>query len=308
MRIALLVSALVCGCSGGGAAEPLAGEASGVPERRPRASREATRALPVEAAGTVEPSGLAFLDGELLSVSDEDDSAIFRIEIGDSVARMEPFLWIDGLDPRTRDLDLEGIAVCHGRIFVVSEAANEVFEVERSGKARWLGSGVRGHAMAHGLLSTPGAGLEGIACTDRGGLVLAGEREPRALIWLDLDPPRVGPVQILDLEDVVGGHRAFSDFSDLAWAPGHLWAVYRYSYEILEVLGDPGAALALVPIADFSSVALDPRHRYSSTRFGTAEGLAADDEHFYVIDDNNDLTRAAAPDDSRPMLFVIPRP
>lgn len=308
MQLVWLICALVCGCGPGSAAEPGSGRTAAVARPRPRANLGATRVLPVEANGEIEPSGLALLDGELLSVSDEDDSAIFRIVVGETSAEMEPFLWLEGLELRTPALDLEGIAVCDGRIFIVSEAADEVIEVERSGRARWLGGNVRDHAMARGLLSTPGAGLEGIACSERGGLVLAAEREPRALIWVDLDPVGVGAVQILDVADVTGAHLAFCDFSDLSSTPGHLWAMYRYDYQILEVVGDPGAVLALMPVLDFSSAALDPRYRYSSTRFGAAEGLAADDENFYVIDDNNDLPRAATPGDSRPLLYVIPRP
>lgn len=49
MRLALLVSTLVCGCSGGGAAQ-----AGAVAEPRPRASREATRVLPVDAEDDVD--------------------------------------------------------------------------------------------------------------------------------------------------------------------------------------------------------------------------------------------------------------
>ncbi|MBI2892607.1 MAG: hypothetical protein HYY06_03585 [Deltaproteobacteria bacterium] len=276
----------------------------GTAARTERPAVEKTRVLPVEADGPVEPSGLALLDGELLSVSDEDE-VIFRIVVGESSALMEPWLVIEVPDPRPPELDLEGIAVCEGRIFVLSEGANDVMEVDPSGRSRWIGEGARSAAIARGLLGSPGAGLEGIACAERGGLVLASEREPRALLWLALEEPGRVSSQILDLEDVVG--RSFSsDFSDLSSEAGRLWALYRYTYEILEVVGEPGS-VALIPVAELSSVALDPRHRYSSTRFGMAEGLALDDGYFYVIDDNNDLPRAEAPADSRPLLFVIPR-
>lgn len=279
--------------------------ACGAPERPRREKVPETRVLPVEAGSAVEPSGLALFEGELLSVSDEDDEVIFRIVLGETSAVMEPWLGLELPESRPPELDLEGIAVCDGRIFLLSEGAHGVLEVDLSGRARWVAEGVRSAAMARGLLGAPGAGLEGIACTDDRGLVLASEREPRALLWFAHGEPRSVRTQILDLEDVIG--REFSsDFSDLAAAEGRLWALYRYTYEILEVVGEPGS-VALLPVAELSSLALDPRYCYSSTRFGTAEGLAVDDGFFYVIDDNNDLPRAAAPADSRPLLFVIPR-
>jgi hypothetical protein len=297
----LVLCGLALGCHGGQAAADSRGDAGTEPS--PSGS---VRVLPVDSDMPVEPSGLAFFQGELLSVSDEEDRTVFRVEIGRAAASMEPAFHFDPPPDGPSDLDLEGIAVCADHIYLVSETADELLEVKPTGESHWVPAGVRRYAVGRGLLGTPGAGLEGVTCAEDGGLVLAAEREPRALLWMSLDPPGMTAAEILDLDDTLVGHSTFSDFSDLASEPGRLWALYRYRYQILEVIGEPGS-VTLEPVVDFGDRALDPRTRYVSTRFGMAEGLAADDGYFYVIDDNNDLPRAADPSDSRPILFVIPR-
>jgi len=52
----------------------------------------------------------------------------------------------------------------------------------------------------------------------------------------------------------------------------------------------------------------DPRYRYRDRAFGLAEGLALDEQHVYIVLDNNDEPRLNSENDRRGLLFVFKRP
>lgn len=254
-------------------------------------------ALPVSGPGDFQPSGLAFLDGRLLTVSDKTSDTIMEIEVGADAAVAHAAIAVRQPAGAHEDLDLEGIAVRGSELLLVSEARNAVLVVPADGPARWLPTDVAGPARAAGLLATAGAGFEGIAWLgDR--LVLAAEREPRGLV---VAGARVEAWQ-MDRTVVPLPAGRHPDFADLATDDGRLYALVRNGDAVVE----------LVPAGDrfvegraWSYATAAARYRYVDQRYGLGEGLTIAGDRLYVIFDNNGAGRVAAPGDRRPMMFVF---
>jgi hypothetical protein len=261
------------------------------------------RAVPVAGPGDFQPSGLAFREGRLYTVSDKTSTALMEIELGDGAAVARAAIPVRPPEGPREDLDLEGLAVDGGNFLVVSEARDRVLAVPADGgPARWLDVDFAGPARAAGLLATTGAGFEGIArLGDRLGdrLILAAEREPRGLVVAS-----DGQVDAWQMARTIvplpAGRSA--DFADLAVDGGHLYGLVRNGDAIVELR--PAGSRFLEARA-WSYAAVAARYRYVDQRFGLGEGLAIDGQHLYVIFDNNGASRVDRPGDRRPMLLVF---
>lgn len=88
------------------------------------------RHFPLKVRKGLEPSGLAFRGGRLLSVSDDHDGIIFEVHIEKDAARFEPFVRFRS--PGS-NLDMEGIACDPASvIYVASESTNRILKIEPS--------------------------------------------------------------------------------------------------------------------------------------------------------------------------------
>jgi hypothetical protein len=61
---------------------------------------------------------------------------------------------------------------------------------------------------------------------------------------------------------------------------------------------------------DFREIESAPENKYRLVLpfVGVMEGLAIDDNNFWLVTDNNGLGRVRFPNDARPTLFQCPRP
>lgn len=269
------------------------------------AELELERALPIEGASGLEPSGLLMHQGKLLMVSDKHDGVVFELTLGADVAKASPFVTFAPPDAESGALDFEGLAHgAHGSFLLASEARYRVLQVAADGQSQWLTPSVREPGARAGLFRKPNAGLEGVTLREDS-LLLAAEREPRGLLEAKSPFARWEAVAMPSAICPAPKPRS-SDFADLSVEGARTFALVRNAHLVLELrkldgVWREGAAFSYADTENAS------RFAYADRRFGLAEGLALDATHFYVALDNNGDRRANEPDDRRPLLFVFKR-
>jgi uncharacterized protein YjiK len=262
------------------------------------------RALPVAAEAHFQPSGLYLSRGHLLTVSDKHDEAVFELDLQSEVAVARPFLTFE--PPAGKALDLEGLTGNDdGSLLLASESQLRLLVVSPSGRAQWSAPSLEEAGRKAGLFQKSNAGLEGVARIGNQ-LVLAAEREPRGLLEADEKGGNVVAYRMPAAPCTARSKRS-DDWSDLTVSDGELFALERNTHHIVRLARVDGR-YRHVGYWSYAQTENDPRYRYEDRTFGLAEGLALDDQHVYVVLDNNEQTREAARSDRRPLLFVFRRP
>jgi hypothetical protein len=154
----------------------------------------------------------------------------------------------------------------------------------------------------------PGGDVEGIARLPNGGLLIAAEREPRGLIELPADFT-LGAARVWVMP---GGayplpRQRPADFTDLAVVGGQVLALVRNAHLVVQLTRTSGGWQE-GPAWSYAAAENDPRWRYADAKFGLGEGLAVNEAEVFVVLDNNEQPRAAAPADRRALLFRFRRP
>jgi hypothetical protein len=307
------------GLGAGAASEREEAQGRGTPSPLPLVL---SAALPLEVEASekdeFQPSGLLLHEGRLLTVSDKHDAAIYGIELAADHARVRPFVSFEPPADEPPPLDFEGLSPAPGGGWLVAcEAPRRVLRVEldpRSaasppvGLARWFSPSLAELGSPSGCLHEINAGLEGIALSAQGRLVLAGEREPRCLIELEAaDDLRSAQVWLMEGSAYAAEPGRSLDYSDLTLFRGALYALVRNTHLLVRLERTPdgwrqGAAFS------YRHAEHDPRYMYEDRTFGMAEGVAIDEQRVYILLDNNEKARAADARDRRPILFVFERP
>ena len=269
-------------------------------------------ALPISGLDNAQPSGLCWVDGNLYAVSDHHDHTICRLELLEDEAHIEPYITFNApwSGSWVRGLDFEGLAYRDGSFFIVSEATFRVLRVHETGRGlAWVTPSVKKAGSKVGLFNEKNAGLEGLALLGGGRVVLAAERAQRGLVDVVLDEEgkaRVFPLVCATTSLAIESPREV-DFSDLFFDGENLYALTRNGDAVVRITFDE-TDFEEHEIWSFGHVTNAPEYRYEDMTFGKAEGLTMDDEHVYVILDNNGMARASDPTDTRPLLFVFARP
>jgi hypothetical protein len=258
-------------------------------------------------------SGLLLLpNGQLLAVNDRSPG-VFGIEFipGTNVANLvlHPNLFsksqLAHLTPdRTHRYDIEGIARDHrGRIYLCDEAQRWILRCTPSApQAERLQ--IDWSSVEHFFSKYDrNASFEGIAIGNNR-LYVANERNHALIAVVDLDSltvvnhfsPRPASLRFWE-----------PHYSDLSWHRGTLYVLVRESRTILAVDPDSGQVRAEY---DYHAIELDPEFQYQLVVpfAGVMEGLAVDDDHFWLLTDNNHRPRLRYPHDRRPTLFRCLRP
>ena len=142
--------------------------------------------------------------------------------------------------------------------------------------------------------------------------LLAREREPRGLLDTEtMARNNIPRWQVMDTTDYPPGRNRVCDFADL-WSESRadrflLLALARNAECIVELLENHGTWKE-GRAWSFAKAVNDPRYAYLADPFGTAEGLALDSKHIYLVIDNNRSGRVANPKDRRSTLFIFKRP
>lgn len=265
-------------------------------QRANRTPLKLVRVLPIE--NIREPSGLTIHRNQLFTVSDEDDATIFRLRLDDKVAVAEPIVKIK-LPAETERLDLEGITIDNDDFLVLAEAARRVFRITPNGEIVST-QNIEDFATDQSF-ATPGAGPEGLAVVG-GTTIVAAERQPCSLLVLDTDrKPR--PIDADDNYPQLPPRP--KDATGLWVEQDELWCLSRNGESIIR-FDTNDHTLPILGIFSFQHHAI--QLTFSDNTFGTAEGLAADADHIYVVFDNNDLTAKNDPTDLRPRIAIFHRP
>ena len=309
-------------------------------ERAPELKLEA--ALPVDGMPRGNLSGLQHCNGQLLTLSDREDTSLFVLHRGEHAyqASVERFTlpaespsmlpvkllagaWLRGLSGQA--LDFEGLACDgEGNRYLVSESQLGVLRLPPSGdtpvQGSWLNldPAVYTEGEARGLWQQVNALAEGVAIDAQANtLWLAAERQGRGLVKLQRQGDQwVCPLagcgllaerRLLPTEPCGPGILTREvmpvDFSDLAYWKGWLWSLERNAHQVCRRNALSGQRERCWSFAQ--SVLVEP-YFYPDAPFGLAEALLISEEGIVIGLDNNNRLR---PDgDARPWLFHFTLP
>lgn len=267
---------------------------------------------PIEPFSHFEPSGLTIKDGHLYTVSDAHPS-IYKIELSDGVAHMVPQIDIDVTTLGALNLDLEGITHDGEHFYVVSEAHHRLIKVNSDGQAQWMthdGSSFYPEANKDGLFQVFNAALEALTYLGEGRFLLAAERQPRGLIEAQFDEngrllSQTNHVLDQSVHKLTKNRKP--DLTGLYFHDGEVYALHRNAELIHRWVKNDSGQFEEIDEWSFAHIVNHPAHAYQDMTYGHAEGLAVDDEHFYVILDNNGVPKSKQGNDKRPLLIVIKR-
>jgi len=250
--------------------------------------------------------------GELLTVNDRA-LAVYRIQFVPGVSAADLVRLPDCFTPpqvaalageKTGRYDIEGITEdALDRIYLCEEANRWILRfdprlhtVERL-KIDWT------PVQKYFSPVDSNASFEGIAIGD-GRLYVANERARGRIIVVDL-----ATLKVVDDFEVRSSVVSLwgPQYSDLCWFGGELYVLMREDHVVLRV--NPRSRQVLAEY-DFSKVESAPENKYRKLYWfaGVMEGLAVDENNFWLVTDNNGLGRESDPSDRRPTLLRCPRP
>lgn len=267
---------------------------------------------PIEPWGRVDPSGLTIKNGELYTVSDKN-STIYSLSIESDVAKMMPAIDFDAMSLGALNLDLEGITVVGDDFFLVSEAHHRMVRVQSSGEVTWVPDGPSFYPSAHqaGLFQIFNASLEAVIYLGEQRFLLAAERQPRGLIEVSIseDWSQISDQKnhVLNTTNHHLTKKRTADLTGLYYFKGDIFALHRNAELIHRWVKDKQGQYQEMGQWSFAHIVNAPEHQYQDMTYGHAEGLAVDDDHFYVVIDNNRMPKAKQGNDKRPLLMVLNR-
>lgn len=259
-----------------------------------------------------EPSGLTLKNGELFTVCD-DLNGIYKLSLNDDQTAsviLESKLPVEKLS--ALNLDQEGITSVDGEFFVVSEAHHKLVKVSGD-QLKWVpeqGS-VYKNAFEQGLFQVYNAGVEAVTYLGDRTFLLAVEREPRGLIEVTFNEDfsaivkQTNQVSIASEHQLIGSGAA--DLTGLFTHNGVTYALFRNAYVVHELIKNEFGQYVEGKSWSFEHIARHPDYVYADMTFGQAEGLAVDDDYFYIVFDNNNIPNAKNPNDKRPILIRAER-
>jgi hypothetical protein len=210
------------------------------------------------------------------------------------------------------NLDLEGITVVDGQFFVVSEVHHKLVRLKEN-KLSWVPElgGVYAEAFKAGLFQIYNAGMEAVTYLGDHTFLMSVERQPRGLIEVVFDTEFKS---ILKQTNQVFNDSKFPliesrqpDLAGLYYHDGKIFGLHRNAYLINELYKDQDGVYQEGQAWSYEHIVKDPRYAYQDMQFGHAEGLAVDDDYFYLILDNNNNPRLKNPNDKRPLLIKAKR-
>ncbi|SDZ88008.1 esterase-like activity of phytase family protein [Microbulbifer marinus] len=266
-------------------------------------------------------SGLAFCSGELLAVSDKNSAIVYAVRRTEGSAGLVPWLRFDALQVPDQPADglkakilntlqagaaadFEGISCSDDALFLVSERHHRIVRVplENPEDAVWLPWQWSAAARKRGYMQQFNGASEGLLKVG-GDYWVALERDRRGLVYL----AEGAAPQLLDLPPVTAlDFRGRSeDLTGLAYYDGAMFTLERNAFAVCKRSIE---SLQAEWCIEYRSIEEAPQYVYSETRYGKAEGLAVDASGIYVVLDNNNVGRAAAPDDRRALLLQLAFP
>lgn len=266
----------------------------------------------INAVQPIEPSGLTIKEGQLYTVCD-DANAIFKIKIlDDKNVEAVVDVQLDATQLSALNLDLEGITLVDGEFFLVSEAHHKLISV-KADKMAWAPTigGVYADAYKAGLFQLYNAGMEAVTYLGDHRFLHSVEREPRGLIEVTYDADFTHIIkqtnQVFDDSSHALESTRKPDLTGLYYFEGVVYALHRNAYMIHELIKDDQGLYQEGQAWSYKHIVKSPEYAYQDMQFGHAEGLAVDQDYFYIVIDNNNNPRLKNPNDKRPLLIKAKR-
>ena len=268
--------------------------------------------LPINSAIPIEPSGLTIRDKKLYTVCD-DGSQIYLIdEVSESLAEAKVYQDLEISQLAALNLDLEGITVVGDEFFLVSENHSKLVRVEGP-QLHYVPNlgGVYADAFKAGLFQLDNAGLESATYLGNQTFLLSVERQPRGLIEVTFDESFKHIIKQTnqmfdDSTHPLENHRK-PDLTGLFYYDGVIYALHRNAYLIHELVKQANGEYQEGQVWSYEHIVKNPAYAYQDMKFGHAEGLAVDDQYFYLVLDNNRNPRLIDDQDIRPLLIKAKR-
>lgn len=256
----------------------------------------------------MDASALAFYQGRLLTVNDRDGKFYELFPGTNGIAELKQTELFSkekltqAAPKRASRYDCEGIAVdAAGNLYVSEELQRTIFKSAPGGtqvealRIDWT-------PVRKFFGADANASFEGIAIGG-GRIYVANERSSARIIVVDFESKAVVDNFFVDSEGFAFGG---PHYTDLAFTEDRLFILNRNHRCIIEVEPERKRVLAEYSFAQME-LAEEVAYR-SDYPTGAMEGLAVDDDYFWLITDNNGKGRFKYPDDTRPTLFRCKRP
>lgn len=288
------------------------------------------QALVINSPSPLEPSGLAYCQGHLLMIADNEDHLIFELtpDADESQllhvyktlnsplapAPLPGLPWFMQLKTNIaaltsqKEYDWEAITCDEqGNLWLASERYIALAKVTADGTLSWLALDIYTNGNKQGLFQVDNGYLEGLAWHPSQRLFMAAERQQRGILVAALNDnshAELQTIKAIATSPLSGQASRSVDFSDVWVEPGALYTLERNHYAICR---RSLSTLDAERCWSYAAVENSADYRYADSEFGIAEGLARVGSKLYIVVDNNQKKRLKT-EKNHAMLFIYDVP
>lgn len=288
------------------------------------------KALVINSPSPLEPSGLAYCQGHLLMIADNEDHLIFELTpdanelqllhvyktLNSPIppAPVPDLPWYLQLEHTIaawvspNEYDWEAITCdAQGNLWLASERYIALAKVTADGTLSWLALDIYTRGKKQGLFQVNNGYLEGLAWHPSQRLFMAAERQQRGILvaaFKDNSHAELQTIKAIATSPLSGQASRSVDFSDIWVEPDALYTLERNHYAVCR---RSLSTLDAEVCWSYAAVENSADYRYADSEFGIAEGLARVGNKLYIVVDNNQKNRLKT-GQNHAMLFVYDVP
>jgi hypothetical protein len=288
------------------------------------------KALVINSPSPLEPSGLAYCQGHLLMIADNEDHLIFELrpEADESQllhvyktlnsplppAPLPELPWFLQLKHNIaaltsqKEYDWEAITCDEqGNLWLASERYIALAKVTADGTLSWLALDIYTRGKTRGLFQVNNGYLEGLAWHPSQRLFMVAERQQRGILVTTLkenSPAELQTIKTIAASPLSGQASRSVDFSDVWVEPDALYTLERNHYAVCR---RSLSTLDAESCWSYAAVENSADYRYADSEFGIAEGLARVGNKLYIVVDNNQKNSLKT-GQNHAMLFIYEVP
>jgi len=288
------------------------------------------QALVINSPSPLEPSGLAYCQGHLLMIADNEDHLIFELrpEADESQllhvyktlnspippAPVPDLPWFLQLEhtiaalASQKEYDWEAITCDEqGNLWLASERYIALAKVTADGTLSWLALDIYTSGKKQDLFQLNNGYLEGLAWHPSQRLFMAAERQQRGILVAtlkDKSHAELQTIKAIAASPLSGQASRSVDFSDVWVEPDALYTLERNHYAVCR---RSLSTLDAENCWSYAAAENSADYRYADSEFGIAEGLARVGNKLYIVVDNNQKNRLKT-GQNHAMLFIYDVP
>jgi len=266
-----------------------------------------------------EPSTLAFDDsGNLYTMPDKGYYTIFKLtkngknyDVSENI-NLSKWQMLKLRFSKSNRFDFEGIEYLNGLFYAIDERDRKVFTIDKSGNLKAVNIDVNAYLKANKLKNdVTNSGLEGMTIDKtKNEIFLLKERQESVIMVADLNTNKIVRHFKINLPGKVE-----PAITDASFFNGNLYVLVRSHRLILKMNPQDGTILATY---DYRKYEEDSKNVYvkipsigsgnDPDGYGVMEGLAVNQNSFFVATDNNMLPLKSNLLDNYPRIFEFERP